>query len=624
MGSSLTAPGNATLTCTRSAGAVWPQLHSRRQPCHDDFYNSSTFLFCACATSDMESPNKRQKMQSENMSNQDDFVPLGGDDEVNGQYAYGAEHETHQPPGNAPTGPRERHTPNGHPGRQRNARHDPRNAKDRPKSKHILPGYEPWVLVRTKYGRRFAHNTETRESFWYIPKEVMPGVLEFERREKEDKEKDDNQRWAEEQLREMEAKSKAAKINKAADQEQGRNRRRRSESLQREDEEAFMAELAAQAEHAEEQDAKEAVQATEQQPQGPQAGDYASDSEYEYVEVTDTEGEEGEEEVEGGPSARPTTEQEQDEPEEEGPVEFGEDDIAYQLAAMGQDYGLDPGEYGDDQEEEWEDGAEGLPLSDEDAIGLFRDMLDDHRISPYTPWDKLIADESPDSILMDDRYTVLPTSRLRKEAWEAWTKDKAAQLREERARMEKLDPKIPYLAFLSEKATTKLYWPEFKRKFKREAEMNDRKLVDEDREKLYRDHINRLKLPESTRKADLVSLLKAQPLSVLNNSTSVDALPQQVLSHLHLISLPAGVRGPLVQKHIDSLPPAPDADEGEWSEEQRAAEEKKRAERRKREAALAEREKQVEEERRKAEFDERRAKRDLREEQAELARYARI
>jgi len=560
-------------------------------------------------------------MLSEAMDTQSDFVSLGGAEDARQQYGYGAGESAQQTALNAPAGSRHNAAPNGHPARQRNVRNDPRNAQDRPKSKHVLPGFEPWVLVRTKLGRRFAHNTKTKESFWYIPKDVMPGVIAFERSEKEEKEKRENQRWAEQQLREMEAKSKAAKVNKAADAKEGKSRRRRSESLQREDEEAFMAELAAQAEHDEEQDAKEAVKAVEQKQEGPQAGDLASDSEYEYVEVTDTEGEEGDDSEE--PSTAPPAEQaNENEMQEDEPVEFGEDDIAYQLAAMGQEYGLDPGEYEDEQEEQWEEGAEGLPLSEEDAINLFRDMLDDHRISPYTPWDKVIADESEDSILMDDRYTILTTSRARKNAWETWTKDKAAQLREERARMEKLDPKIPYLAFLADKATPKLYWPEFKRKFKKDVEMNDRKLVDKDREKLYRDHINRLKLPESTRKADLITLLKAQPLSTLNNSTTLSTLPQKVIGHLHLISLPASVRDPLINDHIANLPPPPDADESQWSEEQRAAEEKKRAERRKREAAMAERERQVKEERHRIEREEAQARRVLRQEEAELARYA--
>jgi hypothetical protein len=588
----------------------------------------------------MESPSKRLKtetgdsttttasqslvtMQTGAMETQDDFVSLGGNENANEQYGFDAVEAAQQAPEQAPTGLSSKDTANTHPIRQRNARHDPRNAKDRPKSKHALPGFEPWILVRTKFGRRFAHNTKTKESFWYIPKDVMSGVIAFERSEKEEKEKQENQRWAEEQLREMEAKSKAAKVNKAADAEEGRSRRRRSESLQREDEEAFMAELAAQAEHAEEQDAKEAVKAVEQKQEGPQAGDYASDSEYEYVEVTDTEGEEGDDE-EQAEGTLPTNDGEAEEPQEDRPVEFGEDDIAYQLAAMGEEYGLDPGEYGDEQEEEWEEGAEGLPISEEDAINLFRDMLDDHRISPYTPWDKIIADESEDSILMDDRYTILSTSKARKEAWEVWTKDKAAQLREERAKMEKLDPKIPYLAFLAERATPKLYWPEFKRKFKKDTEMNDRKLVDKDRERLYRDHVNRLKLPESTRKADLITLLQSQPLSALNKASTKDSLPHQVLGHLHFISLPTNTRDLIIERHIASLPPPPEADEGEWSEEQRAAQEKKRAERRKREAAMAERERQVNEEKHRAGREEAQAKRSLREEQAELARYARI
>lgn len=270
------------------------------------------------------------------MDAQDDFVSLGGNENRNERYGFSAAEASQQSSSHVPTGLRDKETGNEHHGRQRNARHDPRNAKDRPKSKHALPGFEPWVLVRTKLGRRFAHNTKTKESYWYIPKNVMPGVIAFERSEKEEKEKQENQRWAEEQLREMEAKSKAAKINKAADAEEGRSRRRRSESLQREDEEAFMAELAAQAEHEEEQDAKEAVKAVEQKPVGPQAGDYASDSEYEYVEVTDTEGEEGDDE-EQAHDTLPTADGQVEEPQEDGPVEFGEDDIAYQLAAMGEE-----------------------------------------------------------------------------------------------------------------------------------------------------------------------------------------------------------------------------------------------------------------------------------------------
>ncbi|KAK5123534.1 hypothetical protein LTR85_002572 [Meristemomyces frigidus] len=550
----------------------------------------------------MELPNKRQKSSHEQAESE--FVSLDIDEGGADKYGYGEESSIPQGDISAstPRGPRAHF--------QRDARFDRRNAQDRPKSKHVLPGHEPWILVKTKFGRRFVHNTATKESFWHVPSDVWPAVKEFDAWEKAQTEKEANAKWAEEELKKMRDSSKAEEVNSKADAEERRGGRRRSESLQREDEEAMMAELAAEAEHAEEQDVKQVLKTVE-----PEAGEFGYDSEgsFEYVEVTDSEGEEH-----GEKEDQPVEADGDAEAEDEGPVEFGEDDIAYQLAAMGEDYGLDPGEYGEEPEEGWEEGAEGLAISDDDAANLFRDLLDDYRVSPFTPWDKLIADESETSIMHDDRYTILPNMKARKDAWDQWARDKAAQLKEERAKMEKKDPRIPYLAFLAEKATPKLYWPEFKRKYKREPEMNDRKLADKDREKLYRDHITRLKLPESTRKADLMTLLKTIPLRDLNNSTSLDSLPQQLLSHLHSISLPSNTRHKIIAQHISTLPPPPEA--GDMSDEQRMEEDKKRAEKRKREDALAARQRQVDEERRRAEKEERFARRGLLEEERELRR----
>jgi hypothetical protein len=556
----------------------------------------------------MESPNKRLKTSPPaDFAAADDFVPLGGDDEDDGRFGYGEEveneeqHEQHEAPKHAPRRRRRDYLEN--PGFQR------RNAQDRPKSKHALPGHEPWVVVKTRFGRRFVHNTKTGVSLWHAPDDIWPAVKEFDQLEKSQKEKEANAKWAEEELKKMRERSKAVEVNAKADAEESRSRRQRSESLQREDEEAMMAELAAEAEHAEEQDVKQILKTLE-----PVAGDVVYDSEgsYEFVEVTDSEGEEGDEDKEEPVPAETNGEHDAPEAQDEGPVEFGEDDIAYQLAAMGEEYGLDPEEYGENDQ--------GFAISDEDAANLFRDLLDDYRISPFTPWDKIIADESENSILHDDRYTVLPHMKARREVWDQWVKDKAAQMKEERARMEKKDPKIPYLAFLAEKATPKLYWPEFKRKFKKDAEMNDRKLSDKDREKLYRDHINRVKLPESTRKADLLALLNCVPLRDLHHETTLDSLPQQLLSHLHYISLPATTRDRVITEHISKLPPKPEGEEAELSAEQLAAEKKKRAEKERREAALAERRRQVEEEKRRTEKEERFARRELLEGEREVRR----
>lgn len=574
-------------------------------------------LEVANAKSTMESPNKRLKPSPGAFDQMNSGAPLQSTEQP-------VQHGDFQ----APTGPRA-FARNLHPGNSIGRGHvkfQQLHQTDRPRSKHALPGLSDWCLVKTKLGRRFVYNAQSQQSLWNTPREIQAAVDEFDRLELGPSERAPSARWAQRELQQMSDQGEAPQVNAAADDE-GRAQRRRSESLQREDEEAAMAELARQAEHAEEQDAKEAAaEMGDLKAQKEVEIGYDSESSYEEVEVTDSEGEE-----EDGPevAARSAQAPAQDEepPQDEGPVEFGKDDIAYQLQAMGEDYELDPGEYGnpEDYEGEWEEGAEGLPLTNEDATNLFKDMLDDLHVSPFTPWDNLISDEvHRDSILNDDRYTVLNSMKARKETWDAWTREKIAQVREERAKMEKRDPHIPYLAFLADKAKPSLYWPEFKRKFKREDAMNDRKLGDKDREKLYRDHVSRLKLPESTRRADLQNLLRSMPLSALNASTTTDLLPQALLAHLHFISLPKSTREEMVQQHVARLPPAPEGADAEMDEQQRAEQVRKVAERAKREHAMRERERKVEEDKRKAEKEQRWAVRDLREQERELEAAGRV
>ncbi|KAI9370042.1 hypothetical protein BJX61DRAFT_516852 [Aspergillus egyptiacus] len=409
-----------------------------------------------------------------------------------------------------------------------------RGPEDRPKSKHAIPGCEPWVLVKTKLGRRFVHNPETNESFWKIPTEVLKGVVEFDRLEREKKERLERGEPEEE------------KRTPATDVAEGQERA---------------------------------------------IGDADEESdEYEEVEVTDSEGED-----ESHPFKRPRTDSEGN----QQPVEFTEEDIEYQLAAMGEEYGLDPGEYGEPGEEGWEEGAEGLPLTDEDATALFRDLLDDYNINPFSTWEKIIEEGR---IIDDSRYTVLPNMKARREVWSNWSRQRIQEIKERKEKQEKRDPRIKYLAFLQDHATPKLYWPEFKRKYRKEPEMKDSQLSDKDREKFYRDLVSRMKQPESTRKSDLSALLKSIPLHELNRSSNLEVLPPSIITDLRYIALSPKVRDPLIETYIATLPAPPE--EEDITPEQREELEKKRVEREKREKALAERQKQVKE-------DERRRKREL-------------
>ena len=409
--------------------------------------------------------------------------------------------------------------------------------------------------MRTKLKRRFVYNPETNESFWKFPPEVLKGVVEYDRIEREKRER----------------------------------RERGEESEERETQEP---------ENIAKQQEPELVEP------GPTQGKGEESEEYEEVEVTD------DEDDEEHPSKRTRTE----DGDGDHPVEFTEEDIEYQLAAMGDEYGLDPGEYGEPGEEGWEEGAEGLPLTDEDVTALFRDLLEDFNVSPYTTWERIIEEGR---IIDDSRYTALPNMKSRREAWSNWSRDRIQYLKEHKDKQEKQDPRIRYLALLQEYATPKLYWPEFKRKYRKEPEMKDTKLSDKDREKLYRDHISRLKLPESTRKSDLSSLLKSAPLHALNRSSSIHALPSVVLTDIRYISLASKVRDPLIEAFISTLPAAPEHEN--ISAEQQEELDKKKSEREKREKALAEREKRVEEEKRRQKGDLARGKYLLKEGEAEIA-----
>lgn len=410
------------------------------------------------------------------------------------------------------------------------------------------------------------HNPETNESFWKFPQEVLKGVVEYDRLEREKKERM-------ERGEETDEPSKDAEAEKFA-----------SPPVCQDD---ALKEPSADIEGAEESD------------------------EYEEVEVTDSEGEE----EEGQPSKRARTESTG---AQEQPVEFTEEDMEYQLAQMGEEYGLDPAEYGEPGEEGWEEGAEGLPLTEADAEALFRDLLDDHHINPFTTWENVIEEGR---IIEDSRYTAPTNMKTRREIFSKWSSDRIKEVRERKQKQEKQDPRIKYLAFLQEYATPKLYWPEFKRKYRKEPEMKDSQLSDKDREKIYRDYISRLKQPESTRKSDLSALLRSAPLHALNRSSNLEALPTQIITDIRYIALPPKVRNPLIEAYISTLPPAP---EEQLTAEQQEELDRKRREREKREKALAERERKVEEEKRRQRGELIRGKNLLREGEAEIAEAMRV
>ncbi|KAL6709819.1 hypothetical protein ACN47E_000604 [Coniothyrium glycines] len=438
-----------------------------------------------------------------------------------------------------------------------------RTQDDKPKHRQDIPNCAPWVLVRTKFGRRFVWNKDSNESFWKFPQNVMMAVVEFDRREREKRE-----------------------------------RRERGEPSD-DEQDAAIAEIEAELAEAEEEveivevDGEEGME---------------NDEEYEEVEVTDDEGE--------NTGSAPKRQRTEDASGNEPPgADAEDDDLAWQLAQMEELENMDndapyDAHYSDEEEP---------ALSEEDCKALFKELLDDTHTSPYTPWTTVL---DSGTLYDDERYKALPTMAARKDCFNEWAKEKSQRLKEEKAAQAKRDPRIPYLAFLDRHATPKLYWPEFRRKHKKEAELKDTKLPDKDKEKLYREHIKRLAMRSSDLKSDLSALLRAQPLALLNRSTTLDTLPSPILTDLRYISLPPSSRDTLIESYISTLPPAPEGEK--YSAEEEAERAKKFAERERREHALQERERRVRDEKRKQERDLAYGKGRLREEEEEIERAMRV
>lgn len=359
---------------------------------------------------------------------------------------------------------------------------------DKPISCQTIPGYENWMLVHTKLGRRFVYDKNKELSFWRIPEKLKNAILALD------------------QSRIQEKAKNLQKTSQISGNKETSTESNQSGTISLE-------------------------QTTSNQ--------ISDDSENEEDETSESET------VRDDSGSFHISEKKQSDVK----VEFGEEDIAFQLAAISEEYGLEPDEYC--SQNNFESGNETI---DEKSVVIFEELLDDFKINPYSPWEKLVEEGK----LVDDiRYTALPSMKLRKKIWGEWTIKKIAHLRKVRENEDRKNPRVSYLAFLQEHATPKLYWPEFKRKYRKNSEMRDIGMTDKECEKIYRELISRLKLPQAKLKSDLLALLKEQPLSCLNNASLQSNLPSEILTDLRYISVDRNTRDSLIGSYISSLPPPP-------------------------------------------------------------------
>lgn len=104
-----------------------------------------------------------------------------------------------------------------------------------------------------------------------------------------------------------------------------------------------------------------------------------------------------------------------EEDKEEAPVEFTEEDIAYQLAMM-------QGEYS--QEDQMQEDEE---LDDNAKRQIFISLLEDKEINPFNTWES----EMP-RMVQDPRYSMLRNTKQRMEIFGEWARARIALIKEEK------------------------------------------------------------------------------------------------------------------------------------------------------------------------------------------------
>jgi len=160
---------------------------------------------------------------------------------------------------------------------------------------------------------------------------------------------------------------------------------------------------------------------------------------------------------------------------EGGAIGFDEEDIAWQLEQMAE---TQPGM---DLE---------MEATMEEKRGVFEEMLTERTVSPYNTWDMHM-----DALVSDPRYLALENTKERRLVYDAWSKRQIAHLQETKHLQPKQDRRLDFLRYIIPLATKKLFWPEFRRRHKKQPAIDKWLVPDREKETLYRQVVEKRKLP---------------------------------------------------------------------------------------------------------------------------------
>ncbi|KAI8997111.1 hypothetical protein BDB01DRAFT_769872 [Pilobolus umbonatus] len=187
----------------------------------------------------------------------------------------------------------------------------------------------------------------------------------------------------------------------------------------------------------------------------------------------------------------------------EDTTEMTEEDIMWQLQQM-EEMGAEQMEEVEEVEEEQEEEEKEVKAVEskqpENGIELFYELLAEKKVSPFSTY----SSEMPR--LMDDpRFNMVPPHK-QKTLFNKYCHDIGEKIRKEKAMKEKR-PEEEFKELLESKVKEKMYWDDFRRKYKDDPRFKAIRVTKE-KEALFKDHVKHLGKTRSSPVDDYMRLLR--------------------------------------------------------------------------------------------------------------------
>ncbi|KAI8982364.1 hypothetical protein BDF20DRAFT_866502 [Mycotypha africana] len=177
-------------------------------------------------------------------------------------------------------------------------------------------------------------------------------------------------------------------------------------------------------------------------------------------------------------------EKEAEEPQEA--TEMTEEDIMWQLQQMEQDEAEEEAVEVEEKEQKTQPASsttKDSPLSEEECIRRFNELLKERNISPFAVY----SAEYP-KLMSDPRFSLIP-SHKQKALFNKYCNALGEKIKQEKAHKKK--PQEEFKELLEQKVTKKMYWEDFRRKYKNDPrfQLSHSSMTTKEKEALFKDHV---------------------------------------------------------------------------------------------------------------------------------------